>query len=277
MGTSIHSGAADRGGRATRRRRRDRQLRRDSAAAASSHAGGPASVLERFDAQLTPEARSKLTLAALVPLPEHVSNQRFEPIFDRYRITGKTYTTASGTTVPNEIQYYNGEMVQVFGDCRNPDGARRPRRKRLPADDPEPPRRTADRNRPVLGAHPHRYLAPSVQRDVHRRGRGSGTTRRCLRLRSQLMTTEHRASCRCSTALNPPTAVYKNCARLFFIRLLDSTRVAIEVGRERMGTDKRPGTIDLTHNARIGISSQRRRGTQCRESHGGGRTIAGLS
>ena len=41
-----------------------------------------------------------------------------------------------------------------------------------------------------------------------------------------------------------------NHARLFFVRLLDSTRVAIEVGRERMGTDKRPGTIDVVDTAR---------------------------
>ena len=73
----------------------------------------------RFEKQLTREAKSKLTLAAFVPRPEHVDNQRYEPIFDRYPITGKTYTTASGTVVLNEVQYYNGEMVQFFGDCSN--------------------------------------------------------------------------------------------------------------------------------------------------------------
>ena len=41
--------------------------------------------------------------------------------------------------------------------------------------------------------------------------------------------------------------VYENRTQLYFLRLLDSTRVAIEVGRERMGTDKRPGTIELKH------------------------------
>ena len=132
-------------------------------------------VLERFDAQLTPEARSKLTLAALVPLPEHVSNQRFEPIFDRYRITGKTYTTASGTTVPNEIQYYNGEMVQVCGDCLNPELVRDV----LAGSGYQPMILNyrdgrADGNCPVLGAQPQRYFTPPVQRDVHRGGRGSG-------------------------------------------------------------------------------------------------------
>jgi hypothetical protein len=51
-------------------------------------------------------------------------------------------------------------------------------------------------------------------------------------------------------AFNPAAAVYENSARLYYVRLLDSTRVAIEVGRERMGTDKRPGTIALTHSGR---------------------------
>ena len=56
-------------------------------------------------------------------------------------------------------------------------------------------------------------------------------------------------------SFNPATAMYENSARLFYIRLLDSTRVAIEVGRERMGTDKRPGTIELTHTGRqVGVS-----------------------
>ena len=50
--------------------------------------------------------------------------------------------------------------------------------------------------------------------------------------------------------------------RLFYVRLLDSTRVAIEVGRERMGTDKRPGTIDLTREGkRLAVLGQRRRRT----------------
>ena len=76
-------------------------------------------VLYKFDKQLTREARSKLTLGAFVPLPDNVDNQRYEPIFDRYPITGKTYTTASGTVVLNEVQYYNGEMVQLYGGCTN--------------------------------------------------------------------------------------------------------------------------------------------------------------
>ena len=57
----------------------------------------------------------------------------------------------------------------------------------------------------------------------------------------------HRVCSRCWMApLIRERKLYENKARLYFARLLDSTRVAIEVGRERMGTDKRPGTIELT-------------------------------
>ena len=57
-------------------------------------------VLGNFNRQLTPQAKSKLTLEALSPLPQHVDNQRFEALFEKYPISGKTYTTASGTVVP---------------------------------------------------------------------------------------------------------------------------------------------------------------------------------
>jgi hypothetical protein len=70
-------------------------------------------VLSRFEKLLTREAKSKLTLEAFAPLPPGVDNQRYEPIFDKYPITGNTYTTAIGTVVLNEVQYYNGHMVQL--------------------------------------------------------------------------------------------------------------------------------------------------------------------
>src|SRR5262245_55318209 len=76
-------------------------------------------ILTRFAPQLSREAKSKLTLEALVPRPGDVDNQRFEPLFDKYIVTGRTYTTASGIVVPDELQYYNGEMVHVHGECSN--------------------------------------------------------------------------------------------------------------------------------------------------------------
>src|SRR5438309_11361655 len=66
-------------------------------------------VLHAFEQQPSREAKSKLTLDAFVPPPANVDTQRYEPLFDKYIFTGKTYTTASGAVVPNELQYYNGE------------------------------------------------------------------------------------------------------------------------------------------------------------------------
>ena len=213
-------------------------------------------VLERFDAHLTPEARSKLTLAALVPLPDRVANQRFEPIFDRHRISGKTYTTASGTTVPNEIQYYNGEMVQIFGDCLNHALVRGV----LAGSGYQPlvlkyrdGRQTAvaqfwAHNLTDTSLRPYNAMfivvaavregAPLSQASIAAHDNGASSILSVL-----------------YGAFNSATGIYENSARLYFVRLLDSTRVAIDVGRERMGTDKRPGTIDLTHHGRqIGFS-----------------------
>ena len=58
----------------------------------------------------------------------------------------------------------------------------------------------------------------------------------------QRIPTALRARWRCSTE---PSTQRLRCTRterrLFLVRLLDTTQVAIDVGRERMGTDKRPG------------------------------------
>jgi len=63
-------------------------------------------------------------------------------------------------------------------------------------------------------------------------------------------------------SFDPATAVYENRARMFMVRLLDTTQVAIDVGRERMGTDKRPGTVDVMRNGPrilVSIKDQARR------------------
>src|SRR4030095_682728 len=64
-------------------------------------------------------------------------------------------------------------------------------------------------------------------------------------------------------SFDPDKRVYKNTARMFQVRLLDTTQVAIDVGRERMGTDKRPGTVDMARNGRrlrVSIKDQGGRG-----------------
>jgi hypothetical protein len=208
-------------------------------------------VLDTFEKQLTREARSKLTLAAFVPRPEHVANQRYEPIFDRYPITGKTYTTASGTVVLNEVQYYNGEMVQLFGECPNVGQVRdalagsgyKPMTARY-----RDGRETAlaqfwAHNLTDTSLRPYNaiFIVAAAVRD------DAPESQACIAADengASSVLAEMRGS------FEPATSVYENWARLFFVRLLDSTTVAIEVGRERMGTDKRPGSIELTHAGR---------------------------
>jgi hypothetical protein len=51
-------------------------------------------------------------------------------------------------------------------------------------------------------------------------------------------------------AYDPAKETYENRARLFYVRLLDSTQIAIDIGRERMGTDKRPGTVQITRTGK---------------------------
>ncbi len=208
-------------------------------------------VLARFEKQLTREAKSKLTLAAFVPLPGKVDNQRYEPIFDRYPITGKTYTTASGTVVLNEVQYYNGQMVQLHGECSNvaalsdelATSGYKPMILRQPDGRETAIAQFWSHQLTDTSLHPYnaafiivvavRDDVPAYQACIKADGNGASSVLSML-----------------DGSFDPERKRYENKARLYFARLLDSTRVAIEVGRERMGTDKRPGTIELTRAGR---------------------------
>jgi len=208
-------------------------------------------VLDQFGALMTPQARSKLTLAAWMPLPPRVHNQRFEPIFDRYPLSGRTYTTASGTTVLEEVQYYNGRMVQLFGGCSNVTAVRDalagsgyvPLTLRHPDG-----RQTAVAQfwtHTLTDTSLHPYDAMFIV--VAAVPESSGPSQQILRAH------ENGVSSLLSMLYGTHTAdlrTYTNHARLFFIRLLDSTKLAIEIGRERMGTDKRPGTVEIVDTAR---------------------------
>jgi cytochrome P450 len=221
-------------------------------------------VLQAFEQQLSREAKSKLTLDAFVQLPPDVDNERYEPLFDKYIITGKTYTTASGAVVPNELQYYNGEVVQLYGECSNV---------------------------PLVNA----ALAGSGYRPMTL-NYGDGRHAAVAQLWSNKFTDtsirpyaamfivvvavadnapESQASLRAASngassvlvmldgTFDRATAAYENKARLYMFRLLDTTQVAIDFGRERMGTDKRPGIIDMACNGsrlRLSIKDQHRRG-----------------
>jgi truncated hemoglobin YjbI len=221
-------------------------------------------VIDSFDGQLTREAKSKLTLDVLVPPPEAVDNQRYEPLFDKYLITGNTYTTASGTVVPNELQYYNGEMVHFYGECADltrvndslAGSGYRPVTVRY-ADGRETAvaqlwsiRFTDSSIRPYCAMFIVVMVVPNdtPASDASIRADFNGASSVLPMLNG---------------SLDPATGVYENKARLFMVRLLDTTRVAIEVGRERMGTDKRFGTVDLTRDGRhlrLSIKDQDGRG-----------------
>ncbi len=208
-------------------------------------------VLSKFERQLTRAAKSKLTLAAFVPLPGNVDNQRYEPIFDKYPITGRTYTTASGTVVLNEVQYYNGEMVQLYGECANlaqvsevlAGSGYRPMTLKQPDGRESAIVQFWSHNLTDTSLRPYNAMfiiiaatredAPATEGCIKADANGTASVLSML-----------------DGYFEPSTTGYENKARLYFVRLLDSSRVAIEVGRERMGTDKRPGTIDLTHTGR---------------------------
>lgn len=221
-------------------------------------------VLHTFEKQLSREARSKLTLAALVPPPPDVIHQRYEPIFDKYVISGKTYTTAHGTVVPNELQYYDGEMAHFYGECANvpavndaltgsgfkamtlkyADG------RHTAAAQLWSSRFTDTSIRPysalfiVVVVVPDD--APASQASMRADANGASSALVML-----------------DGSFDPATGVYENRARLFLVRLLDTTQVAIDVGRERMGTDKRPGTVEMTRHGRrlrLSITDQSNRG-----------------
>ena len=208
-------------------------------------------VLSKFDKQLTPAAKSKLTLAAFVPLPDNVRNQRYEPIFDKYPITGRTYTTASGTVVLNEIQYYNGEMVQLYGECADVGQVS----EALAGSGYKPMTlKQADGRETAIAQFWAHQLTDTSLRPYNAMfvvvvavPDDTPAYQWCIKA------DENGASSVLSMldgCFDPARGVYENRALLYFARLLDSTRVAIEVGRERMGTDKRPGTIELTHRGK---------------------------
>jgi len=205
-------------------------------------------VLAKFDKQLTLEAKSKLTLEAFAPLPHGVHNQRYEPIFDRYPISGKTYTTASGTVALNEVQYYNGEMVQLYGGCADIAGVSEAL--------------AGSGYKPMTMRHGDGAESAIVQFWSHQLTDTSLWPYNAMFVIVAAVRDDTPASQACIRAddngatsllsmfdgyFDPARRAYENKAQLYFVRLLDSTRVAIEVGRERMGTDKRPGTIELSH------------------------------
>ena len=209
-------------------------------------------VLRRFEAQLTREARAKLIREVYAPLPEYVDNQRFEPLFEKYPISGTTYTTESGTVVLNEIQYYNGEMLHFYGECNNVAQVTE--------------ELAGSGHKPVVLNYPNGRQTAVVQVWANK------LTDTSLRPYNSMFmvipavpqdTPDHLASLSAdgngaSSVLSmlrgsydAIKGVYENAARLYFFRLFDSTQIAIDVGRERMGTDKRAGNTEVKRDGRL--------------------------
>jgi truncated hemoglobin YjbI len=213
-------------------------------------------ILRVFDGQLSREAKSKLTLDAIVPLPPGVVNQRYAPIFDRHIVTGRTYTTANGDVVPNELQYYDGEMAHFYGECANVSavhevlagsGYKTVVLKHEDARQSAVAQLWSSRfTDSSIGPYGAMFIVVVVVPDDAPPSQGfiradpSGGSSALVMFNG---------------TFDAATAVYENRARLFLVRLLDTTRVAVDVGRERMGTDKRPGTVEMgCNNGRLVLS-----------------------
>ena len=172
--------------------------------------------------------------------------RRQGPFFTRHVLSGRTYTTARGAVIPNELQYYDGEMVHVHGECTNVaevnaalagSGYRavtlRHSNGRLTAVAQLWVSRFTDT---TIGAYDAMFLVVVATRDdapesVTALPADSGGASSVI----AMLDGEYDAA----------AGVYENRRRLFLVRLLDSTPVAIDVGRERMGTDKRPATFAI--------------------------------
>jgi hypothetical protein len=179
------------------------------------------------------------------------TSKRSGLFFGKYVPSGKTYVTANGAVVPNELQYFDGEMVHFYGECTN----------------------TSTVNDVLAGSG---YKAITLR---HADGRHTAVAQlwsnrftdtsigpySALFIVVMVVPDDAPPSQACITAdangassvlvmldgsFDAATEVYENRARMFMVRLLDTTQVAIDVGRERMGTDKRPGTIEMAHNGR---------------------------
>ena len=126
-----------------------------------------------------PGRRRAFTLDALVPPPP------MSPISGTSRSSTSTpsparpYTTANGAVVPNELQYYDGEMAHFYGECTNVSAVNDALAgSGYKAVTLTSRRRQANRRGPALVEQVHRHHDWAVQRHVHRGRRRAG---RCAR------------------------------------------------------------------------------------------------
>jgi truncated hemoglobin YjbI len=205
-----------------------------------------------------------MDMAAFVPPPPDVPKRRQGPLFDKYVLSGKTYITANGAVVPNELQYYDGEMVHFYGECTNVSavndvlaGSGYKAITLRHADGRQTAVAQLWSNRftdTSIGPYSAMFIVVMVVRD------DAPPSQACIKADSNGASS---VLVMLDGSFDSATAMYENRARMFQVRLLDTTQVAIDVGRERMGTDKRPGAIDMTRDGRrirLSIEDQSGRG-----------------
>jgi truncated hemoglobin YjbI len=205
-----------------------------------------------------------MDMAASVQPPPDVPKRRPGPLFDKYVLSGRTYVTANGTVVPNELQYYSGEMAHFYGECTNVSavnevlaGSGYKAITLRYADGKQTAVAQVWSNRftdTTIGPYSAMFIVVIVVRD------DAPPSQACIRADANGASS---VLVMLDGSFDPAKAVYENRALMFQVRLLDTTQVAIDVGRERMGTDKRPGTVDMGRNGRrlcVSIKDQAGRG-----------------
>lgn len=174
-----------------------------------------------------------------------------EPFFDKYTITGRTYTTASGEVIPNELLYFDGEMAHLYGECSDVAAVNRALQgsgyKALTLKYPDGRHTAAAQlwasrfTETTIGPYGAMFIVVVVVPADTPPGESSIKADRNGASSALVML---------DGSFDPVSRVYDNKACLFLVRLLDTTQVAIDVGRERMGTDKRRGSVELTRTGR---------------------------
>lgn len=152
--------------------------------------------------------------------------------------------TKHGAVLPNELHYFDGEMLHVYGECSNVAavdaalGGSGYRAVRFThADKSETAAAQVWVNKftdCTIGPYSAMFIvvaAVPLAASSHTYVAGPAGAFSVLPM--------------LDGQFDATSGTYENRARIFLFRLLDTTDAAIDVGRERMGTDKRPASISF--------------------------------
>ena len=171
----------------------------------------------------------------------------YPSLFDRHPLSGRTYVTRHGAVLPNELHYFDGEMLHVYGECTNLAavdaalGGSGYRAVRFTSDD----KRETAAAQVWINRFSHCTIGPYsamfiVVAAVPIAASSDTYLADATGASSVLPMLDGR--------FDAASGIYRNRSRIFLVRLLDTTDAAIDVGRERMGTDKRPASIDFSRD-----------------------------